>query len=59
MFLNQLCQGKDELLADMKLAQGIPIFQVKLRITSVRFILKSWTWQLAAYKQGLVSEHTK
>ena len=28
-------------------------FHVKLKTTSVKYILKSWTWQLAPYKQGL------
>jgi len=41
MFMNQPCQGKEKLLADTKQAQEIPIFHVKLKTTSIKYILKS------------------
>ena len=43
MFLNQPCQEKEKLLANIKQVQEIPIFHVKLKTISVKFILKSWT----------------
>ena len=41
MFLNQPCQEKEKLVADIKQVQEIPIFHVKLKTISVKFILKS------------------